>query len=157
MSNSYQDFYVFIFLEHRHFEPSLSPRYNNKGTSSQSPLSTLIHLDDFVGKEIVKQNEKLLSAFVFSYSFWLVLIGFLFFKGTFCVKECLRFCFVLVPLLASDFAEFGPDDPQSRFEFGAVVVCRIFHFVLELIPISAHIAISYYVTEFPYFLRKRIF
>jgi len=42
---------------------------------------------------------------------------------------------LFVPLLASDFVEFGPDDPQSRFEFGAVVVCRIFHFVLELIPI----------------------
>lgn len=94
MSNSYQDFYVFIFLEHRHFELSLSPRYNNKGTSSQSPLSTLIHLEDFVGKEIVKQNEKLLSAFVFSYSFWLVLIGFLFLRNVLCLRVlAFLFCF----------------------------------------------------------------
>ena len=35
------------------------------------------------------------------------------------------FLFFTVPILASDFGDFGPDDPQTRFEFGAVVVWLI--------------------------------
>lgn len=33
--------------------------------------------------------------------------------------------FLFVPILASDYIEFGPDDPQTRFEFGAVVDSKI--------------------------------
>lgn len=73
------------------------------------------------------------------------------------VTECVRFFLVTVPILASDYLEFGPDDPQTRFEFGAVVVWPDFHFVLHLIPLSAHIAICnrIIVTEIYFFLRKR--
>lgn len=79
------------------------------------------------------------------------------FIGTFCFTECFRFCLVAVPILARDYIEFGPDDPQTRFEFGAVVVWTDFHFMLHIIPLSAHIAISnrIIVTEIYFFLRKR--
>ena len=54
----------------------------------------------------------------------------------------MRFFLVTVPILASDFVEFEPDDPQSRFEFGAVVVKPYFHFMVHLISLSADITMS---------------
>ena len=37
------------------------------------------------------------------------------------------FCHILVPIHANDFADFGPDAAQSRFEFGALVVWPLDH------------------------------
>lgn len=40
------------------------------------------------------------------------------------------FCFITVPIIAaSDFGGFGPDDPQTGFEFGAVTVHRVIKFL----------------------------
>ena len=80
------------------------------------------------------------------------------FIGTFCVIEYVSFFHVTVPILASDYFEFGPDDPQTRFEFGAVVVWPDFYFVLHLIPLLAHNAISnrIIVTEIYFLSRKRV-
>lgn len=44
------------------------------------------------------------------------------------MTKYVRFCLVAVPILASNYLEFGPDDPQTRFEFGAVVVWPEFSF-----------------------------
>ena len=77
------------------------------------------------------------------------------FIGTFCITECVRFCLVAVPILASDYLEYGPDDPQTRFEFGAVVVRMAgFSFCASL---SAQFAFSnrIIVTEIYFILRKR--
>lgn len=77
-----------------------------------------------------------------------LLFNFSSFIGTFCITECVRFCLVAVPILASDYLEFGPDDPQTRFEFGAVVVrfCASFN--------SSVGANRIIVTEIYFFLRK---
>lgn len=135
-----------------------------RDTITKGLVLSLLSLRSFISMiSWEKRSSNRMKSF-FQPLFSVILFGwyslvFFFLKERSVLKSACVFFFVLVPLLASDFAEFGPDDPQSRFEFGAVVVCRIFHFVLELIPISAHIAISYYVnvTEFPYFLCKRIF
>ena len=36
--------------------------------------------------------------------------------------QSVQCCPILAPILADDFADFGPDSAQSRFEFGAIVV-----------------------------------
>lgn len=135
-----------------------------RDTITKGLVLSLLSLRSFISKTSWEKRSSNRMKSFFQPLFSVILFGwyslvFFFLKERSVLKSACVFFFVLVPLLASDFVEFGPDDPQSRFEFGAVVVCRIFHFVLELIPISAHIAISYYVnvTEFPYFLRKRIF
>ena len=96
---------------------------------------------DFVGHRM----RSFFSIFLFGKY---LLFNFSSFIGTFCITECVRFCLVAVPILASDYLEFGPDDPQTRFEFGAVVVrfCASFN--------SSVGANRIIVTEIYFFLRK---
>lgn len=103
----------------------------------------------------MSQNEE----FPFDFSFWLVFIVLLFYWNVLFYRMLSFFTSIIVavPILASDYIEFGPDDPQTRFEFGAVVVWTDSHFMLHIIPLSAHIAISnrIIVTEIYFFFRKR--
>ena len=48
------------------------------------------------------------------------------------------FCHILVPIHANDFADFGPDAAQSRFEFGALVVWPLDHLWLFLKKTKYH-------------------
>ena len=105
-----------------------------------------IHLDWFRGvKRSCHRMRSFFSIFLFGKY---LLFNFSSFIGTFCITECVRFCLVAVPILASDYLEFGPDDPQTRFEFGAVVVrfCASFN--------SSVGANRIIVTEIYFFLRK---